>query len=157
MRNIRLKYDIRAFEPADAAAVAQLAAASPQAAQWSEQSYAKLLDSGYAGWVAVGADTALGGFIITRLIATEAEILNLAVAAQHRRAGVASALLESALGSFALANVRRVYLEVRASNAPAITFYQKLLFTITGKRPSYYQYPTESAVLMEMILTAPKS
>src|SRR5271155_4596030 len=158
MRNIRLMHTVRRFSAADATAVAQLAAASPQAAQWSEASYAQLQDSGgYAGWVAVAPDGSLAGFIITRTIVTEAEILNLAVALELRRSGIAAALLASALENFVLAGVRRVYLEVRASNAPAIALYEKHAFGITGTRPSYYQYPTESAVLMEKLLTTPKS
>jgi len=149
---------VRPFAPTDATAVAQLAAASPQAAQWSEASYAQLRESGgYTGWVAIAPDGSLAGFIITRTITTEAEILNLAVASQLRRSGIAAALLRSALENFAFAGVRRVYLEVRASNAPAIALYQKHAFAITGTRPGYYQYPTESAVLMEKILTATKS
>ncbi len=143
--------------PDDAPAVAQLTAASPEAAQWSQQSYAQLQDSGYAGWVAVSSDASVSGFIITRIVATEGEILNLAVAPPLRRAGVAAALLESVLANFLLASVRRIYLEVRASNAPAIAFYEKHAFTITGTRPGYYQYPIESAVLMEKILTAARS
>ncbi len=158
MRNIRMVHTVRPFAPTDAAAVAQLAAASPQAAQWSEASYTQLQESGgYAGWVAVATDGSLAGFIITRTIAAEAEILNLAVASHRRRSGVAAALLASALENFTLAGVRRVYLEVRASNAPAIALYEKHAFAITGTRPNYYQYPIESAVLMEKLLTAPKS
>jgi len=151
-------HTVRPFAPADATAVALLAAASPQAAQWSEADYANLLDSGgYAGWVALAPDSSLAGFIVTRTITTEAEILNLAVAPQLRRSGIAAALLSAALENFTLAGVRRVYLEVRASNAPAIALYEKHAFAITGTRPGYYQYPTESAVLMERLLTAPKS
>jgi [ribosomal protein S18]-alanine N-acetyltransferase len=150
-------HNIRVLVSTDAAAVAQLTAASPEAAQWSQQSYAQLRDSGYTGWVAVLSDASLSGFIITRIVATEAEILNLAVAPPLRRSGVAAALLESVLADFVLANGRRIYLEVRASNAPAIAFYEKHAFTITGTRPNYYQYPMESAVLMEKILTAARS
>lgn len=158
MGNIRLMPTLRPFAPPDATAVAQLAAASPQAAQWSEASYAQLRESGgYAGWVAVAPDGSLAGFIISRTITTEAEILNLAVASQLRRSGIAAELLAFALENFTLAGVRRVYLEVRASNVPAIALYEKHAFVITGTRPNYYQYPTESAVLMEKLLTAPKS
>ena len=150
--------DIRLFEVRDAAAVAQLTAATPQVAQWSEQSYAQLLDLGYLCWVAVAPpDARLAGFLVTRSLGTEAEILNLVVAPEQRRAGVAAALLAAAEKSFLAAQVNRVYLEVRASNAPAIAFYKKHHFTPTGTRPNYYQYPQESAVLMEKILTAEQS
>jgi ribosomal protein S18 acetylase RimI-like enzyme len=42
-----------------------------------------------------------------------------------------------------------VFLEVRASNSRAISFYQDLGFVATGKRKDYYQAPPEAAVLME--------
>jgi [ribosomal protein S18]-alanine N-acetyltransferase len=150
--------DIRSFEVSDAAAVAQLTAAAPQVAQWSEHSYAQLLDLGYSGWVAVAPpDARLAGFLVTRSLGTEAEILNLVVAPEYRRTGIAAALLEAAEKSFLAKHVNRAYLEVRASNVPAIAFYKKHHFAATGTRPNYYQYPKESAVLMEKILTADQS
>jgi ribosomal-protein-alanine N-acetyltransferase len=156
-RGTLMSFRVRLFEKGDAAAVARITAASPQAAQWSEQSYAELLECGCGGWVA-GCDLGeLVGFIVTRTIADEAEILNLAVAHAARRTGVGAELLESVLRSLEESNVRRVYLEVRASNAPALAFYRTHLFSITGTRPDYYQNPTESAVLMERILTGPTS
>jgi [ribosomal protein S18]-alanine N-acetyltransferase len=150
--------EIRAFEVRDASALAELTAATPQVAQWSEDSYAQLLDLGYSCWVAVAPPGAnLAGFLVTRTLGTEAEILNLAVAEGQRRMGVAAALLEAAEKSFLAAHVNRTYLEVRASNAPAIAFYKKHHFTPIGTRPNYYQYPKEPAMLMEKILTAAQS
>jgi tRNA threonylcarbamoyladenosine biosynthesis protein TsaB len=146
---------VRAFQPADATAVAQLAAASPEAAQWTESSYATLLDSGYRAWVvASGSQDAstVTGFLIARTVLPDAEILNLAVAPENRRTGIAAALLEAALSERAAAKVQRVYLEVRASNTAAISFYKKHLFRVTGARPAYYQHPVEDAVLMERVL-----
>jgi len=150
--------DIRPFEVRDAAAVAQLTAATPQVAQWSEQSYAQLLDLGYSGWVAVAPlDARLAGFLVTRSLGVEAEILNLVVAPEHRRTGIAAALLEAAEESFLAAHVNRAYLEVRVSNAAAIAFYKKHHFAPMGTRPNYYQYPKEAAMLMAKILTAAES
>jgi ribosomal-protein-alanine acetyltransferase len=152
-----MSFSVRLFEKGDAAAVARITAASPQAAQWSEQSYAELWECGCAAWVASCGLGELNGFIVTRTIAGEAEILNLAVVHSVRRMGVGAALLESVLRNLEESNVRRVYLEVRAANVPAMAFYRKHLFSITGTRPDYYQNPTESAVLMERILTGPTS
>ncbi|MGA2419814.1 MAG: ribosomal protein S18-alanine N-acetyltransferase [Candidatus Acidiferrum sp.] len=147
--------EIRPFEVRDAAAVAQLTAATPQVAQWSEQSYAQLFDLGYLCWVAVvPPDARVGGFLVTRTLGPEAEILNLVVAPEQRRTGIAAALLEAAERSFLTAHANRAYLEVRASNAQAIAFYKKHRFIPTGSRRNYYQYPKEAALLMEKILTA---
>jgi len=150
--------NVRPFEVSDATAIAALTAATPQVAQWSEQSYAQLLDAGYSGWVAIWPEgLRLAGFLITRIVSAEAEILNLVVAPEHRRAGIGAVLLEAAEKSFFAVHVDRIYLEVRASNAPAIAFYKKYHFAAIGMRPNYYQYPTESAVLMQKILTGTQS
>ena len=149
---------VRPFRTADADAVAQLAASSPQAAQWPESSYAQLLASGYKAWVSVAPagerpePGAITGFLISRAIPPDAEILNLAVAPQDRRRGVGGALLGAALSAFGSVEVRRVFLEVRASNGPAISFYKKHLFRGTGVRPGYYQNPVEDAIQMERML-----
>jgi ribosomal-protein-alanine acetyltransferase len=149
---------IRKLQPADAAAVAQLAAQSPMAAQWSTRSYSQLLESGYDAWVAIALkDGGLSGFIVTRTVAGEAEILNLAVAAGYRRTGIASALCDAALRDFCLAGVQRAFLEVRASNMAAVAFYEKRGFAKVGSRPGYYpgreNVASEAAVLMEKIVT----
>jgi len=49
--------------------------------------------------------------------------------------------------------VQAVFLEVRESNLPAISFYEKHRFIKNGRRPAYYQHPTEAAVLMMRELT----
>ena len=141
---------IRKFEDGDAEAVAQLAAESPGAAQWPGASYARLEVDGYRAWVAVNEETRETiGFIVTRSVAPEAEILNLAVAAECRSTGTGSALLRAALSELAADKIQRVFLEVRASNGGAISFYKKHLFRETGARLAYYRDPVEDAVLME--------
>ena len=44
--------------------------------------------------------------------------------------------------------VRDLYLEVRASNTPAISCYEKNAWETIGTRKNYYKNPTEDAVLM---------
>jgi ribosomal-protein-alanine acetyltransferase len=146
-------HHIRPFESNDAAVIAALASTAPQIAQWSANDYAQLLATGYAAWVAVTPESGkLLGFIVIRAILLEAELLNVAVASDVRQTGVASALLEVALENLAHSKAERLYLEVRPSNTPAISFYQKHLFRVTAVRPNYYQHPTEAALLMTRVL-----
>lgn len=75
----------------------------------------------------------------------EREILNVAVAQPFRRMGIAAALVRHELdrgGSF--------FLEVRESNAAAQALYNKFGFIEVGRRPYYYQYPEETAIVMNM-------
>jgi ribosomal protein S18 acetylase RimI-like enzyme len=77
-----------------------------------------------------------------------AEVLDLRVLASCRRRGYGRQLLEASLQ--ALAPVRRVDLEVRASNEAALGLYRDLGFRETGRRPQYYGTPggREDAILM---------
>ena len=144
---------IRPLRSGDAAAVQQLAASAPEASQWPEKSYEQLRASGMLGWVAETGGT-LTGFLVVRVIAPEAEILNVAVASGQRRQGIAAALLTEAENTLRKDHVLRVFLEVRESNHRAIALYRRQGFAETGKRPAYYRDPPESAVLMERKLTA---
>jgi len=97
------------------------------------------------------------GFLVARQVADELEVLNMAVAAAHRRAGIGSLLLEHALadagGSGAPdSGARRAYLEVRASNHVAIAFYQRHGFALAGCRRRYYADPVEDALVLSRVL-----
>lgn len=96
---------------------------------------------------AVGATGTLLGYGGISLVADEAEIITVAVSPAHRRQGIAQALMEHMLRLAADASAS-VYLEVRASNTPAIELYRSLGFAGTGVRKNYYTSPREDAVLM---------
>jgi ribosomal-protein-alanine N-acetyltransferase len=144
---------VRKLLPQDAAAVERIAQRSPEAAQWSRGSYALENDPGRLAWVAE-ADGTLCGFFVARVMANDAEILNLAVDPANRRAGSASALLHQALEEFRRLRVERVFLEVRESNLAAARFYETHGFARAGQRAGYYRDPDEGAVLMIRKLTA---
>jgi ribosomal-protein-alanine acetyltransferase len=145
---------IREFAPNDSAALFKIAAAEPKIAQWSADAYAHLTNSGYSAWVAEHSDSGeIVGFIVLRLVPPEAEVLNLAVNPENREQGVATSLLEVVLASLQKERATRLHLEVRPSNTPAISFYQKHLFTLAGVRPNYYREPEEAALLMARALS----
>ena len=151
-KHANLNAMIRAFRTADAAAVTAIAAESPEAANWAENSYREALN--WPGVVALVCedDGKVAGFILGRQVGDEAEILNLAVTQTRRRRGEGAALLHAAMGEFRTRGVRRVFLEVRESNDTGIAFYEKQGFRKKGRRAGYYHNPEEAAVLMEMNL-----
>ncbi len=75
------------------------------------------------------------------------EILNIAVASDFRRYGLASFLLEESLQELRKKGILKVLLEVRAGNVPAIGLYEKLSFIAMGCRPHYYTDTGEDALL----------
>jgi len=144
---------IRTLRPHDAPALTRILQDSPEAAQWTEESYRALLDS--SGAVAFVSETqgVVSGFVVGRQVADEAEVLNIAVAPTARRKGIGKALLRSALQAFRMRGTQRAFLEVRESNAAGIAFYERQGFAKVGKRAGYYRNPDEAAIVMERKLT----
>ncbi len=92
----------------------------------------------------------LCGFICVSVLPPEAEILDIAVSPSRRKEGVGKALLNSTLFSLKVGlSVETVFLEVRESNIPARSLYQRFGFEEIGKRTRYYSNPTEDAILMK--------
>lgn len=150
----------RPCRPEDIPAVHALLEECPEAASWSLESLKEIFDSHLKYFFIAsspqGPHVPLGivGFIVGRRIVGEAEVLNLAVSHGSRRTGIASALLQALLEAFSQENVVQVSLEVRESNQPAIRFYQKAGFQLSGKRTGYYRYPVEAALLFSTFLKA---
>jgi [ribosomal protein S18]-alanine N-acetyltransferase len=81
------------------------------------------------------------GFAVSRMAADEAEILSIAVAANHRGRGLSRDLLLTHLGHLAGRGVRTVFLEVEENNQPARRLYERAGFGIAGRRERYYRQP----------------
>ena len=98
---------------------------------------------GHVWWARVAEDPA--GYLVARMVAGEAEILHVEVAAGFRNQGVGTALLGELLK---MVELEKVFLEVREGNVGARKLYAKLGFEVTGRREGYYAQPREDAVLM---------
>jgi ribosomal-protein-alanine N-acetyltransferase len=85
-----------------------------------------------------------------RNLGEEAEVLDIAVAAKHRRRGHARFLLEKFLRLARARDIQKVFLEVRESNAPAMALYREFGFSTSGRRPNYYKQPDEAALLLHL-------
>jgi ribosomal-protein-alanine acetyltransferase len=143
-----IAWEIRAFRAPDAPAIAEILRDSEEAAQWPPESYAKLAESPGGLVLVCEANDQTLGFLAARQAADEAEILNIAVHRDFRRKGIASALLLAALDEFRRSASSRVFLELRESNLPARTLYNRHGFLPSGRRKAYYQHPIEDAVCM---------
>lgn len=80
----------------------------------------------------------LAGFIMSRIVAGEAEILSVAVGSAQQGRGLARHLLRLHLGRMAGRGVKTVFLEVDENNEPAIRLYRRMRFYEVGRRPGYY-------------------
>jgi ribosomal-protein-alanine N-acetyltransferase len=138
---------IRPATPADLPALRSIEAHAASAAHWSDQDYQRLFRPEPSRLALVIEDGSPQGFLIAKQIGPEWEIENIAVAEADQRRGLGSMLLAHFLDLIRQQQAESVFLEVRASNAPARALYKKHGFTETGRRRSYYQHPTEDAVL----------
>lgn len=141
---------VRRMSLADATDVLAILHESPEAAMWTAESLMEAASSG-AAWIAEANGRSIA-FLVERNVADEFEILNLAVAQEHRRRGIGLRLVNEALQRAHKGGASRAYLEVRGSNAAAIALYSRFKFKECGRRLRYYQYPVEDAVVLSLDL-----
>jgi ribosomal-protein-alanine N-acetyltransferase len=99
-------------------------------------------------YLAQHASGVIVGFCSFWRVLDELHINNLAVLPAFRRGGVGSALLAHVLREGARLGARRATLEVRRSNEPARTLYERFGFTVAGVRRGYYTKPVEDALIL---------
>ncbi|TDK35319.1 N-acetyltransferase [Rhizobium deserti] len=123
--------------------------------RWSDGEFQNLLlQNNVFGFVARQTNAffskPMGGFILSRETAGEAEILTVAVAEKFARQGLGWRLMQAALREAAARGGESMFLEVEAANKAAVDLYAKLGFAKVGERPAYYTGPdgTRSAALV---------
>jgi len=94
----------------------------------------------------LGRGQSPSGFVLSRIIVDEAEILTIAMAPEARGLGHGRPLVARHLDELARAGVRTVHLEVEEGNAPALALYRRLGFRQVGRREGYYAKPDGTKV-----------
>lgn len=117
---------------------------------WSEASFREAVE---AGWSFVllaegDGDGGVAGYLIGREAGGTGEVLNLAVAEEYRRLGIARMLLDAGLAELTERGVTEVFLEVRESNLVAQSLYVGAGFRPVGQRAGYYRNPREDALVL---------
>ena len=113
---------------------------------WSEEAFFAFSDHGGVILTAT-EDGAVTGHVTAAFVLDEGEILNLAVLPDKRRHGTGTALIAALEREAASRGAKRLFLEVRASNAGAIALYEKAGFYPVGRRKDFYEAPREDALL----------
>jgi [ribosomal protein S18]-alanine N-acetyltransferase len=133
--------------PRDAPALAALHGASFHRG-WSDGEFEQLLlDRNIVAHRAT-LGRSLVGFIVSRLVRDEAEILSVAVASSKRGKGLARRLLDLNLRRLAGLGAHTVFLEVDESNVPARRLYRRAGFRDVGRRQGYYPAGQGAAALI---------
>lgn len=143
---------IRPLSHHDLPTILEIQNSCPQAATWKAADYEQLTRNPQGLVLVAEVEDAgrleVAGFAAFRRVGEESELWNLAVRPQDRRRGIAKALWQQARGQLAQVGVTRVFLEVRATNTPALEFYRVAGFKPLARRKQYYQNPDEDAVVL---------
>jgi [ribosomal protein S18]-alanine N-acetyltransferase len=82
------------------------------------------------------------------MVVDQAELGDIAVAAEWRRRGIARRLIDTVLEHVGRRGVREIFLEVRPSNHEARRLYERYGFEAIGRRKNYYSSPREDALVL---------
>jgi [ribosomal protein S18]-alanine N-acetyltransferase len=116
---------------------------------WTRGIFSDCLRAGYSAWV-LQRGGEIVGYAMLSIAADEAHVLNVCAAPKEQGRGHGRRLLRALLQLARGRGVRRVFLEVRPSNTPAIGLYHEEGFNEIGRRPRYYPAKNgrEDAIVM---------
>lgn len=115
---------------------------------WSEKSIASELENPLSLWFVAMDGNRVCGYVGSQTVLGESDMMNIAVSGDYRRQGIGEQLISRLIRELSKRGSHILCLEVRASNEPAIMLYEKLGFSVVGKRPGYYRHPREDALIM---------
>lgn len=120
---------------------------------WSHVNFTDSLAAGYSAWCC-RIEGELVGYAVMMLVLDEAHLLNVTVAPDWQRRGYGLLIMGHLFDAARGHGARRMFLEVRPSNAPGQGLYQRLGFEMIGRRRGYYPAGEgrEDAVVMALTL-----
>jgi ribosomal-protein-alanine N-acetyltransferase len=122
---------------------------------WSRNNFVDTLAAGYTTWTLNGSEGELLGYCIAMRGVEELHLLNITIAPAARRRGHARRVLAELVRLCRQEGARRLWLEVRESNAEARATYVRLGFGHVAVRKGYYPAPEgrrEDAVVMSLAI-----
>ena len=115
---------------------------------WSEKRVASELNNSLSCWLVAEENGVVTGYVGSQTVIDESDMMNVAVHPDHRRKGIAEALVVELVEALKKRESHCLTLEVRASNEPAKALYEKLGFAQVGLRKNYYRNPKEDALIL---------
>jgi ribosomal-protein-alanine N-acetyltransferase len=146
---------LRSAVGADIPAMMALEGNLVSAARWSEATYRGIFEQGCREPIACALEDPSAGvraFLIAHVMDDDCELENIVVAPELQSRGWGTKLVEELISRAASRGAKRIYLEVRESSRPARALYEKCGFVVAGRRRSYYQNPSEDALLYRLEL-----
>lgn len=114
---------------------------------WSENAIRESFNAQTTFFIAKSGGKTLG-YAGLSLICGEGYITNVAVYKEFRGMGIGKMLLDEMIEFAKNNDAEFISLEVRISNAVAISLYEKMGFLCEGRRKNFYTNPNEDAIIM---------
>lgn len=119
---------------------------------WSAEGLRAELDRPLTRGLVAEQDGAVVGYAVVLVVADEAELLDIGVDPERRRAGIGAELLRAVVETARQAGGATLHLEVRETNAAARALYAGLGFIEAHRRPGYYRPGGETALVLRKTL-----
>jgi ribosomal-protein-alanine N-acetyltransferase len=143
-----LRAHVRKMRAEDAHAVVAIESET-FSSPWRRETFLELIDRTTAELlVMVHGDEEVVGYAVLWCILDQGEIANIAIASHMRGRGLGRQLLTEVLDVARDRGVATVFLEVRESNAAALSLYHSFGFAQVGQRRGYYDRPREDARIL---------
>ena len=152
---VRTQHLIRLMRPEDLDPVMAIERSSFESPWTKNNFFDEFKNSDLSTQLVMEFDHQVIAFAIVWIILDECHLANIAVHTDFRRIGVAEILLNKVIQIARERNCKKIMLEVRQSNEPAIQLYNKYRFEKVGMRKNYYHdgfMRQEDAVLMDLNL-----
>ena len=120
---------------------------------WTDKGFLSFLLRYDTLFLVAEEDGQIIGYAGVVMVLDEAELTNVAVMKSYQKQGVGRLLIESLMCLIAECDIEILHLEVRVSNAEAISLYRRIGFEEIGMRHNYYEAPQEDAILMRKIIS----
>ena len=154
------------IRPVEAANIADLIQIGEEAnlSHWSAQNYLDEMKNPASIMLRlVDDENSTHGFVVGRIIPggmiesiLEAEIYNIAVVSKQQGIGRGQMLFDAFRDACISQKAANIWLEVRESNAKAISFYERNGFKRVQTRNHFYDNPREHALLMKLEINDPR-
>lgn len=122
---------------------------------WPREAYEKeITKNELAYYVVADSEGEIVGYAGLWEVVGEGHITNVAVRKERRGEGISNLLMQALLDRVLALHYYGLTLEVRLSNTPARSLYEKFGFESVGVRKSYYSDNGEDAIVMWRVIRA---
>ncbi|MCX7918620.1 MAG: ribosomal protein S18-alanine N-acetyltransferase [bacterium] len=116
---------------------------------WKKSMFAtELKEQGFSTPLVVKDNGKVIGYAIFWQVLDEAHIGNFAIHREYRRKHIGSLLMQHIIELAIKRKIKKITLEVRVSNTPAIELYRRFGFREIAIRHNFYHNPIEDAYVM---------